>query len=226
MSGSTTVKSGNDATDAAIAANNCAYCAVGGLFGKSANEIMRDVYSMSAVLSPSGGPASDGSAGFVLLYKSRIKTPVIGLHRRSDNDQEFQILGVDAYLKQKGCAVTWVGSTKNLLKKNELILEANKVANNALFLVFTGDEDFPGQGITSAAHWTMGQVQNGKAMFYDYQMKISGLDARTVNFLARRAKIKLGETGMTDYPVVAWGRKLDDDDGRGILLVVSKLKKS
>jgi hypothetical protein len=32
----------------------------------------------------------------------------------------------------------------------------------------------------------------------------------------------MGETGATDYPVTAWGNKLDKEDGRGLLLVVSK----
>ena len=98
---------------------------------------------------------------------------------------------------------------------------ANKLGEGALFLALTGDEDVPGWGLSTLAHWTLGQKQNGRAMFYDYQLKFS--DDTVRSYVSGRSRKELnGETGVTDYPVTAWGNALDEDDGRGLLLVVSR----
>jgi len=210
------IRSGNDAGNANIGSANCAYCSVGGLVGRSATEIMLDVYSVSGELKPSGS-ANDGSLGFAKLYAK--------LFNKAWDDTktlEFQVEGIVAYLNRKGCTVKRIGGPKpsELLRKPVLAKAANDLDEGALFLVLTGDEDVDGWGITTLAHWTIGQKQNGKAVFYDYQLKISDDSVR--KYITGRCGKTFTETGMTDYPVIAWGKELDDDDGRGMLLVVSK----
>ena len=86
------VTSGNDATDPEIASANCAYCAIGGLIGKSANTIMRDVFARTGALPPSGAN-NDGSLGFAMFYAQRS-----GKTMTETNRLEFQVEGVAAYL--------------------------------------------------------------------------------------------------------------------------------
>jgi hypothetical protein len=208
--------SGNDATDTEIASANCAYCAVGGLIGKSANTVMRDVYARTGALPPSG-MGNDGSLGFAIFYAMRSRKEMTDTNRL-----EFQVEGVAAYLEFMRCTVKRIGglSSTRLLNRAQLLKTTNKLRDGTVFLALTGDEDVPGWGITSLGHWTVGQKQNGRAMFYDHQMKIS--DDWVRGSVARRSGKEMGETGATDYPVTAWGNKLDKEDGRGLLLVVSK----
>jgi hypothetical protein len=183
---------------------------------------MVDVYAMVGTAVPKGGMGGDdGADGFAKLYERRVSP---GKMTRG-NMQEFQIEGVTYYLQLKGCTVTALGSAAHWLSKPALQKAANGLTEGSLFLCFTG-EDTAGTGaVTTGAHWTIGQVQGGRAVFYDYQMKVSGLDATWKSYLESKAKRRLGETGTSTDPVLAWGQELDDDDGLGLLLVVSKAPK-
>jgi hypothetical protein len=218
------VRSGNDASDFYIATSNCSYCAVGGLVGASASAVMADVYAMVGAAVPKGGlGGDDGAGGFARLYERRVSPGKL----TSKNMQEFQIEGVTYYLKLKGCTVTAHGSAAHLLRTPALKKAANALPEGSLFLCFTG-EDIAGVGaVTVGAHWTVGQVQGGEAVFYDYQMKVSGMDASWKSILVERTETKttLSETGTSTDPVAAWGVELDDDDGLGLLLEVSKAAK-
>jgi hypothetical protein len=207
MSGS---HSGNDAVNAEIAGNNCAYCAIGGLIGASANKIMKYVFLKN------GGRPDDGSMGFVYYYEK-----VSGRRPNPGNKQEFQVEGIVAYLESMGCTVRRIGdiSPFQLLNPSQLLTEANRLSEGTVFLVFTG-EAYGGAGICTEGHWTLGQKQKGKAMFFDHQMMIVRGSVRS--FWSRRKGNELSETGRTDYPVVAWGERLEDEDGKGMLLVISK----
>lgn len=209
--------SGNDAVNSEIAGNNCAYCAIGGMIGASANKIMKDVFLKN------GGRPDDGSMGFVYYYEKvsgRKHNPGF----MNGNQQEFQVKGIVAYLESMGCTVRGIGdiSPLGLLSPRRLLREANRLSEGTMFLVFTG-EAYQGTTINAAGHWTLGQVQNGRAMFFDHQMMIVRGSVR--NFVARRTGNDFNENfgsamGRTDYPVVAWGERLEDENGKGMLLVV------
>jgi hypothetical protein len=67
MSGSINLEPQNDAPTAEIAGNNCAYCAVGGLFGVSANAIMKDVFRKTGKKDDDGDRAPTRGVGAKLL---------------------------------------------------------------------------------------------------------------------------------------------------------------
>jgi hypothetical protein len=214
MSGSINLEPQNDAPTAEIAGNNCAYCAVGGLFGVSANAIMKDVFRKT------GKKDDDGSMGFAYYYAAISGQELIyGFAVDGGNQQEFQIKGIETYLAMKGRPTRRIGdiSPLKLLRPDQLSRQANNLSEGTRFLVLTGECEGVG-GLNSEAHWTFGRTQKGRAMFFDYQMKISDDFARS--FWSRRTGTELGETGCTNYPVIAWGRGLEDDDGKGMLLVV------
>jgi hypothetical protein len=213
---------GNDAVNSEIAGSNCAYCAVGGLIGASANKIMKDVFLKN------GGRPDDGSMGFVYYYE-KVSGRKLNPGFRGGNQQEFQVEGIVHYLETYGCTIRRIGDTSplGLLSPRQLLREANRLSEGTVFLVFTG-EAYGVAGICTAGHWTLGQKQNGKAMFFDHQLMIVRGSVRS--FVARRTGNDLNdgfglETGRTDYPVVAWGERLDEEDGKGMLLVVSKARR-
>lgn len=208
---SVVITSGNDAVNGDIARANCAFCAIGGLVGKSANDIMRDVEAMSGSIRC----ATDRSDLFARFYVAR--KPSVAW----DDGQTLQnqVAGIKLYLELKGLHVDMLGtvSVEGFFERDELIREANRLDDGTRFLVLTGKgvEISPGM---YGAHWTVGQKQGSTARFFDYQMRIT--DGSVRSFVEGKENCAgLSQQGDTDYPVLAWGQKLDDDD-KGLLLIV------
>jgi hypothetical protein len=214
----------NDATHFLVGGANCAYCAIGGLIGKGASIIMGDVYGQMGKPPPTGSSINnDGSMGFS-LYNAKLTGKEIPEDGKAS--LEFQIEGITRYLLKKGCTVKELADmtgSKKYVKVHQAVAAVNKLPEGTLFLVLAGEDDFGSGCISTLAHWTLGQVQNGKGAYYDYQMKVGDLGTRRI--LAQQAKVAaatLSETGLTDKPVAAWGRELDEDDGLVRILVVAK----
>jgi hypothetical protein len=204
-----------------VGGSNCAYCAIGGLIGKGASIIMGDVYGQMGLVPPTGASINnDGSMGFSLYnqFLTKEKIPIDG-----PDSLEFQIAGITKYLIRKGCTVKDMTAPKTYMTVSDAVAKVNKLPEGTLFLVLAGDDDVSSNCITTLAHWTLGQVQNGKGAYYDYQMNV--IDMKMRRDLAIKAKVNmqvLSETGLTDHPVAAWGTELDEDDGLVRILVVAK----
>jgi hypothetical protein len=217
------MRSGNDANNTNVAQDNCLYCAVGGLIGQPASLIMQMVYNMLQEPMPSGSDADNtGADGFGKLYwKCKEKKDYIeGVNSKP---LEYQIAGLTYFLQMKGCTVSSFGTAAEPKTFEEVLEYANGRPESTRFLALAGDADF-GTFVTSLAHWTVGQVQNGVATFYDHQLNITN----EVVAQALKPKIQgvgdatVGETRKAHEPMGPFGQKLDDDDKRSILLEVAK----
>ena len=211
--------SGNDATSYDVAIENCLYCAIGGLVGKTSTEIMTMVHSMLGSPLPTGANGTGADSFGRLYWKCVEKKP----YQEGTNAQpvKYQIAGVKYFMTMKGKSATAFGTAEQPKKFPALLQHANSQPEGTLFLAFAGDAD-RGTFVTTLAHWTTGQVQGGKATFYDYQTKVS--DPNVSQQLADKFRQKgilatVGETRVSGEPMGPLGQELDDEDKRGILLV-------
>jgi hypothetical protein len=215
----------NDAKKPWIAVGNCACCAVGGLAGQSANTIMAKVYAEVSVDPPGGTSADDdGGAAFALYgakYSRKAEKPVVYLDEHQDIWPDLQVEGICEFLKRRAILAKVFGTPKKPLTIVQAMDTISKWAEKSLFLVFTGIDD--GWGIGRGAHWTVGQIQDEKAQFYDYQLKTT--DEIVTQQLKKSKSFKdydWGETAVSDLPPAPFGQKLREDDGAVVLLRVRK----
>ncbi len=216
--------SGNDANNYIVAVENCLYCAIGGLVGKPASEIMQMVFNLLGEAVPKGTNADDtGADGFGKLYWKCVKKS--DYQKGTDSDPvRYQIAGVKYFLNQKGCRVTNFGTADQPKTFKELLKFAQAKPKFTRFLAFAGDADF-GTFVTTLAHWTVGQVQDSGVVFYDHQLNVT--DTEVAKMLARTFRNKgikaiVGETREGYEPLGPLGQELDAGDKRGILLIVEK----
>jgi hypothetical protein len=219
------MSSGNDASTHLMAMVNCAYCAVGGLVGQPASEIMRKLYALLGKPTPTGASEADtGVNGFSLLALLRKGRPESDLNKlTNEKPLELQIEGVVAFLQHYGCTTEVHGTAKNPLR----FADANEYMNAAplwtRFLAVAGDADF-GTFITTLAHWTVGQKQEDGVNFYDHQLKITNAAVR--DSVVKKSKghsvITADATVSAKEPMGPLGQKLDSSDKRCIIITVTK----
>ena len=169
------------------------------------------------------GVSDDGSMGFAIYYnKMHLKS------KKGVPDKQtlfYQIEGIRAFLSKRAVTSKLHGTVKKPLTISEALKIANSLPKDTIFLVLAGEEDFPGQGISSMAHWTLGQVQGGKAVFYDHQTKVKNQTVR--EFLAKKGQshgvnLDFQDTTSSETIIGPLGQKLDEDDGRVILMEVKQ----
>lgn len=210
---------GNDASTITVATSNCSFCAVAGIAGKSANEVMGMVYRQMGKPLPNG-ESDDSSTGFAEYYnyfhpQQKEKIP-------NKKILKYQIEGIRLFLLHRGYHTTKIGAPDKLMTIPEAETYVNQSMEGTIFLVLSGDEDVKGQGLTSLVHWTAGQVQGGKGVYYDYQTKILDKNVRTSikRRAGRRATIGFDDTNQSDHIIAPLGQEYDAKDGRALLIKI------
>jgi hypothetical protein len=213
---------GNDAKDMSIATTNCSFCAVGGLFNKTANEVMTRVYALLGKAGPAEG--EECGTAWVQLYEKLTGKKAA---EKGQGYLDGQLNGIKLFVEACGCKTNIIGTVYKPLKKSGIVSEAAKLRDGTAFLLLTADDD--GLGMGSLAHWVCGQVQDGTPKFFDYQLKFLQKDTMDAvgRTAARRGNSISGKASQStpytsDEPLSPWGAEQDDDDGRGVLLTVTK----
>ncbi|OUS03773.1 hypothetical protein A9Q81_06475 [Gammaproteobacteria bacterium 42_54_T18] len=212
--------SGNDAGTFGLATINCAYCAVGGLFGKPASEIIQKVYAMMGKGIPSGGEED----GFGLLSYKVSDTKKSFSQLSNYEPLERQIIGMRYFLQKIGASTDLLGTARTPLTFPEAQKLMKGKPEGTRFLAVAGDADM-GTFLTTLVHWTVGQVQSGVPTFYDHQLNVTNSD------VWKAITIKMGNSGITPpdsagtktstEPLGPLNQELDEDDKRCVIIVVN-----
>ena len=210
---------GNDAGDLWTAGANCSFCAVGGLFNKSASDVMKRVCGLLGEALPGGMEGERCGELRVRLYEKltgqKVKVEGQGYLVR-------QLKGICEFIQACGCKVHQIGSIEKPMRAAQIVEEGKKLPAGTAFLLLTADDD--GLGMAALAHWVCGQIQGGKPKFFDYQLKV--FDQSLGSALNKKAKSKVQFSPdapyASDTPLSPWGQELDEDDGRGVMITVTK----
>ena len=225
----------NDAMRPYTAIGNCACCAVGGLAGQSAQTILSKVYGELGMPVPDGtSEAKDGSLAFALYgakFALKQENPAAFVQGNQSEWLELQIDGILQFLKRRAIAAEVVGSVEKPLKVEAAMKLADGWPENSLFLCLTGYKMLA--KLDYGAHWTLGQIQGGKPVFYDYQLKVT--NPLVLQALKQHKNYKgfpWGDTAVSDLPPAPFGQSLaaaatsnpmlDKDDARVVILLVRK----
>jgi len=215
---------GSDSRELETAAANCSFCAVGGLFNKSAQQVMATVFGMLGKPTPTGSEGDECGEVWVRLYEHLTGAKV---KAEGQGYLDGQIKGICKFVEACRCKVGVIGNVKDPLRADQIVEECRKLARGTAFLLLTADDD--GLGMAGLAHWVSGQVQeDGSPKFFDYQLKFS--DGEMLDAVLRRSRLTGNRRACfsqnapyaSDRPLSPWGAELDKDDGRGVIITVTK----
>ncbi len=218
----------NNTNSTVIARANCACCAFGALFNLSAHDVMTQIYGMLGRNVPSGSSQENaGDDAFAIIWmEAHNEQPGTGLHLL-----EQQLGGVVQMLQHKGVQCTQLGTVQQPLTKWQAIQTVRRLPEGTRFLCLTGEN--MGAGMALQPHWTYSQVEDGVGMYYDYQLnttdphvtdQLNYAHQRTLDFRARlrhRPQDNLwGRPLVSMEPLGPLGQRLDDDQGRAVVLQI------